>query len=142
MDNTKRNVCIFLLMIFSIAIVVCYVNYHGMDRSYESAKANYRYEKNHDTESRLNEIKLSRNISIVIGWGSGVGVVICSIILYSFGRYKNEIASKVEDTYDITRKIDTQSTQSKLLELKSMYESQLITEDEYNQKRKELLDKM
>lgn len=142
MDNTKRNVSVFLLIIFSIAIVVCYVDYHAMDRSYESAEADYRYEKNHDTESRLNEIKLSRNRDIVIGYGSGIGIAICLIILYSFGNYKNEMTSKTEDTYDTSQKIDTQSTQSKLTELKSLYEAQLITEDEYNQKRKELLDKM
>lgn len=140
--NDKGNVCVLLLMLFSIAIVVSLIHYHSLNRSYESSLATYEHDMKYGNKSWLIEIERSRNIDMAICYCSGIGMALCVTILYSSKKRKNKMISKSKDSCDTTEKIDAQDTQSKLTELKSLYDSQLITEEEYNQKRKELIDKI
>lgn len=145
MNNTKKNVCIFLITVFAIAIIASFCMYNSTEASYESAKAHDRYEDSRDSKEKLQDIESERNLCMIVGWGSGIGLILCSIILYSSENYKNTLIAEGKIPSESSTKINNNNdnnTQSKLTELKSLYDSQLITEDEYNQKRKELLDKM
>lgn len=79
------------------------------------------------------------------------------ILKFSFGIYQQLLELLPEKEYEIVintaqqvpaqpvvsnNSVDTADTRSKLKELKSMFEEDLITEEEYNRKRQELLRKI
>ena len=66
---------------------------------------------------------------------SVIGTIICCIILY--GEQNKRIVTK----YQIDNQNTNFSTKSKLQELEHIYKNNLITEEEYNNKRKEIINK-
>lgn len=153
-DNTKQNICKFLIGLFVVVILICIVKYSDTNKDYISAKADVAQQKIDSLQSNIWNLNPSADTSeldkvlrirylciggIII---SSIGTIICGIILYgSKNNYqKNKYYSAHTNIYTHTN--SNNGTQSKLQELKSMYEDNLITEEEYNAKKQDLLNKM
>jgi predicted PurR-regulated permease PerM len=84
--------------------------------------------------SKFNDIELKRNICVCGIIVSVIGVIICCIILYGKSTKTGQIIIKTQHINN--------STQSKLHELEQIYKDNLITQEEYDNKKKEILDKL
>lgn len=151
--STKQTLCKFLIGLFAIAILVCGVIYSDTKDDYISAKADVARQKIDSLQSNIWNLNPSADTSeldkvnqkryICIGGiiVSAIGIVICGIVLYGA---RNDYQKQYYKSSG--KNINTGSggsgTQTKLQELKSMYEKNLITEDEYNKKKQELLNRM
>ena len=142
-NNTKNNLSKFLIGLFCTTFIVCLFIYIGSNKEYTIAKGDVALEKVNSLQSNiwnlnpdvnmseLNKIVLKRNICLGGVVISIIGVIICCII--SNNKQSVPIIKSQSTNY---------STQSKLQQLKSMYEEDLITEEEYNTKKQELLSQM
>ena len=86
--------------------------------------------------SELDKIVLKRNICIGGMIISIIGIIICCIILHS--EQNKTIITEPKNNIQNTN----YSIQLKLQELEQIYKNNLITEGEYENKRKEILDKL
>lgn len=142
-NNTKNNLSIFLIGLFCFTAIVCLFIYISSNKEYTIAKGDVALERvnslqsniwnlNPDVDmSELNKIVLKRNVcmgGIII---SIIGVIICCIILYS--DKNTPIVTKSQN--------NNYSTQTKLEELEQIYKNNLITQEEYESKRKEIINK-
>lgn len=145
-NNTKNNLCKFLIGLFCIIIIICLFVYIDSNEEYTIAKGDVALEKVNSLQSniwnlnpnvntsKLDKIIFKRNIcvgSIII---SVIGIIICSIILYDKSNKTEQITTNTQHISNLT--------QSKLQELEQIYKANLITQEEYNNKRKEILDKL
>ena len=147
-NNTKNNLCKFLIGLFCISAIICLLIYIGSNEEYTIAKGDVALEKvnslqsniwnlNPDIDtSELDKIVLKRSSCIVGMIISVIGTIICCIILY--GEQNKRIVTK----YQIDNQNTNFSTKSKLQELEHIYKNNLITEEEYNNKRKEIINKI
>lgn len=143
-SNTKNYLCKFLIGVFTIATVVFLFIYIGSNREYTIAKGDVALEKvnalqsniwnlNPDIDTtRLDKVVLKRNICIGGIITSIIGGIICCIILY--GNKNTPIITKSQNKNYLT--------QTKLEELEQIYKNNLITQEEYKSKRKEIIDKL
>lgn len=147
-NNTKNKLCKFLIGLFCISAIICLLIYIGSNEEYTIAKGDVALEKvnllqsniwnlNPDVDtSGLDKIVLKRNICIGGMVISIIGVIICCIILYN--EQNKPIVTKPNNNIQNTNC----SIQLKLQELEQIYKNNLITEEEYENKRKEILDKL
>lgn len=147
-NNTKKNLCKFLIGLFCISAIICLLIYINSNEEYTIAKGDVALEKvnalqsniwnlNPDVDtSELDKVVLKRNICIGGLIISIIGVIICCIILY--GERNKPIVTKPKNNTQNTN----YSIQSKLQELEQIYKNNLITEEEYKSKRKEIIDKL
>lgn len=142
-NNTKNNLSKFLISLFCTTFIVCLFIYIGSNKEYTIAKGDVALEKVNSLQSNiwnlnpdvnmseLNKIVLKRNICLGGVVISIIGVIICCIILY--GEQNTLIVTKPQNT--------NYSTQTKLQELEQTYKNNLITQEEYENKRKEIINK-
>ena len=152
-SSTKQTLCKFLIGLFAIAILTCGVVYADTSDDYISAKADVAKQKINSLQSNIWNLnpsadtteldKVNQKRYICIGGivVSVIGIAICGIVLYgSKNDYQKQYHKpSVRNTYTSS---NGSGTQTKLQELKSMYEKNLITEDEYNKKKQDILNKM
>ena len=151
-DSTKQTLCKFLIGLFVITILLCIALYSGTDYDYVSAKADIARNKIEEIRSwnfnpkvdtsDLDKVTQKRYIYIGGIIVSVIGIAISGIVLYGS---KNDTPYKyvsVSPTYSNPKRSSGSETQIKLHELKSMHEKGLITEEEYDKKRKEILSRM
>lgn len=146
-SNTKKILCKFLIGLFCTVAIICLLIYIWSNEEYIIAKGDVALEKvnslqsniwdlNPDIDtSELDKIVLKRSSCIVCMIISVIGTIICCIILY--GEQNKRIVTK----YQIDNQNTNFSTKSKLQELEHIYKNNLITEEEYNNKRKEIINK-
>lgn len=144
-NNAKNNLCKFLIGLFCITAIICLFVYTGSNKEYTIAKGDVALEKANSLQSniwnlnpdvntsKLDKIVLKRNIYIVSIIVSVIGIIICYIVLYS---ESNKVKQKI-----IRPQYTNNYTQSKLQELEQIYINNLITQEEYESKRKEILNK-
>lgn len=146
-NNVKNNICKFLIVLFIIMIFISLIVFSNTSRAYISEKANVAQKKinalqtniwnlnpNVDT-SKLDKIELKRIICIGTIVISVIGIIINCIVLFSKGK------KTINPKNVMTNNDSNNSTQSKLKELELMYKNNLITKEEYDSKRKEILDR-
>lgn len=142
--NSKNNICIFLIGLFIIVIIVCIGIYIGSNKEYTIAEGKVALEKIKAIQSNfgvrdpkvdtseLDKIISKRYIcigSIII---SIIGAIICFIIL----------CSNDDKIINSTISFDNNSIKNRLQELESIYKNELITQEEYKNKKKELISKL
>ena len=142
-SDTKNNLCKFLIGLFCIVAIICLFVYIGSNKEYIIAKGDVALKKvnalqsniwnlNPDVDtSEFDKIVLKRNICMGVMVISIIGVIICCIILYS--EQNIPIVTKSQN--------NNYSTQTKLQELEQIYKNNLITQEEYESKRKEIINK-
>ena len=142
-NNTKNNLCKFLIGLFCVTVIICLFTYIGSNKEYTIAKGDVALEKvnslqsniwnlNPDVDtSELDKIVLKRNVCIGGIVISIIGMIICCIILY--GKQNTSVVTKSQN--------NNYSTQTKLQELEQIYKNNLITQEEYESKRKEIINK-
>lgn len=142
-NNTKNNLSKFLIGLFCITFIVCLFIYIGSNKEYTIAKGDVALEKANSLQSNIwnlnpdvnmsefNKVVLKRNICIGGMIISIICVIICCIILYS--EQNIPIVTKPQN--------NNYSTQTKLQELEQIYKNNLITQEEYENKRKEIINK-
>lgn len=142
-SNTKNHLCKFLIGLFAIGATICLLIHIGTNKEYTIAKGDVALERVNSLQSNiwnlnpdvntseLDKIVLKRNICIGTIVVSVIGIIICCIILFG----------KSEKTIYAQTVITNNSTQSKLKELEQIYKNNLITKEEYDNKRKEVLNK-
>ena len=147
-NNTKNNLCKFLIGLFCISAIICLLIYIGSNEEYTIAKGDVALEKVNSLQSNiwnlnpdvstseLDKIVLKRNICIGGMVISIIGVIICCIILHS--EQNKPIVTEPKNNIQNTNC----SIQLKLQKLEQIYKNNLITEEEYENKRKEMLDKL
>lgn len=145
-SNTKNNLCKFLIGLFCIIAIICLSIFVCSNKEYTIARGDVALEKvnalqsniwNLDPDidtSKLNDIELKRNVCAGGIIASVIGVIICCIILYNQSNKAEHIIINSQHINNLT--------QSKLQELEQIYKSNLITQEEYDNKRKEILDKL
>lgn len=145
-NNIKNNLCKFLIGIFSILSILCLFIFISSKEEYTIAKGEVATKKVNAIQSniwdlnpsvdtsKLEKIELKRNICIGGIFINIVGVAACCIILFS---KSNKTQSSITKT-----QLTNNSTKSKLQELEQIYKSNLITEEEYKSKRKEIINKL
>ena len=95
----------------------------------------------------LNNFEIKSANKVLIKWRDvyGRGWLEVSIFNDKFqgtwGVMKNEVFEKAGD-WNGRKIISTNTIESKLIKLKSLFENELITQDEYDDKRKEILNEM
>ena len=152
-NSTKQTLCKFLIGLFAIAILICGVIYSDTSDDYISAKADVVRQKIDSLQSNIWNLnpsadtteldKVNQKRYICIGGiiVSVIGIAICGIVLYgSRNDYQKQYYKS--SVRNINTSPGESGTQTKLQELKSMYEKNLITEEEYSKKKQELLNKM
>lgn len=144
-SNKTNNVCFFLCVMSVVTFVICLLIFIGTKQEYIIEKGNVASEKinsisiynlNPDVNTdALDKLVIKRTmciigivISIMIG-------IISAIILKSPSTSNNNIKPQINN-------IDDKNIKYKLQELQSLLESNLITEEEFLSKKKEILDKM
>ncbi len=151
-DNTKRNLCIFLFVLFFLLSIICLSIWVKTKESYiseqvrveaDEAKKTIKalqsniWDLNPDVDvdtSKLDKIVLKRNICI-IGMIIGViGIIICCIILCSKPNKTKQLPTKSQS--------NNSSIQSSLQELEQLYKNSLITQEEYMNKREEIIERL
>lgn len=153
--NTKQILCKFLIGLFAIAILTCGVVYLDTDDDYISAKADVAKQKIHSLQTNIWNLnpsadtteldKVNQKRYICIGGivVSVIGIAVCGIVLYgSKNDYHKQYSNNAKSFSNTYSNFNSSGIQTKLQELKSMYDKNLITEDEYNKKKQELLNKM
>lgn len=141
----KNNLCKFFIFLFVVLILISFSIFADTKNEYYLAKNDVTIAEAEKTiqsiygnfsadvdTSRLDKVILKRNICIGTIVVSIIGIIICCIILFS--KSKETMYEKTVDANN--------SIQSKLQELEQIYKNNLITEEEYNSKRRELLSKM
>lgn len=153
-NGTKQNICKFLIGVFTIVIFICLVAYSDTESDYISAKADVARQKIDSLQSNIWNLNPSADTSeldkvmqkryICIGGivVSSMGIVICGIVLYGARNGCSKKKQYVAHTNTYLNSNSGTGTQSKLQELESMYEKNLITEEEYSKKKQDLLNKM
>lgn len=145
MENSiKNNLCKFLIGLFSLTFIVCLYLFFASNSEYTIAKGDvaskkidamqsniWNLEPDVDT-SNLDQITLKRNIYIGGMITSTLGIIICCIILFS----KSSSVKYVTDSPN--KETSNASKFQKLSEL--YYDKKLITKEEYESKREELLN--
>ena len=137
-----------MIGLFCISAIICLLIYIGSNEEYTIAKGDVALEKVNSLQSNiwnlnpdvstseLDKIVLKRNICIGGMVISIIGVIICCIILHS--EQNKPIVTEPKNNIQNTNC----SIQLKLQELEQIYKNNLITEEEYENKRKEILDKL
>ena len=141
----KNNLCKFLIGVFCLVFIICLYLYFSSNSEYVIARGDIASQKidalqsniwnlNPDIDtSELDKITQKRNIYIASMLMSVFGTIICCIILFSKKTPINHIPDSTNKTYSDASKFQ------KLSEL--YYDRKLITKEEYEAKRRELLNK-
>lgn len=142
-SNKTNNVCTFICILSVVAFIICLLSFIGTKQEYIIEKGNVAskkinsisiYNLNPDVNTdALDKIVTKRTVCVVGMLLSIILVIIGIIIIKSPSGKKNELQTEND--------CDTKIKQ-KLQELQSLLASNLITEEEYQSKRKEIIDHM
>lgn len=149
MNQTKRNICIFLVILFSLGIIVSIGIYNAHNSDYIIERGNVAQLNVHsilagnlyaDYSSRkLEALEKERTICKVVAISSSIGLIITIIILASSKKsFSTNITPESTEQNDLDA-IST-SLSSKLNELNDLKEQGLITEEEYYTLRNKILN--
>lgn len=148
--STSNNLCTFFLCLFSVIFVIALFVFLDSNKEYTIEKGNVAIEKvnkiqsniwnlNPDVNSsKLDKIVAKRNLCVVGMIVSAIGIAVCGISIYG---NKNKPAPRV--SYISQKPSATQgnsTAKEKLQELEQLYKEKLITEEEYEVKRKKIID--
>ena len=130
--KSSRNVIKNFWGMLIIAVFLLIMGIGGYINSFEpvDASSSWKY-----TESELEEQQeASRPIFIIMAVG-GIGLVIVAFLYKSSGDYQVNLAK-------ILMKSKEEDSATKLERLKKLYDEKVITKEEYEKKKKDLLEKM
>lgn len=147
--NTKKNISIFLVVLFIVTFFSCLYFYTESEEEYYDAEMNVILERtdklmrnifDHDPDvdtSEFDAVKNKRAFLVAGMIGSAIGTIICGIILIG-------ALTENSNTTKITNNKSTHSDTAmvKIEQLKAMLDHNFITEQEYQDKKQEILNKM
>lgn len=142
-SNKTNNACSFLCVVSVIMFIICLLIFVGTKQEHIIEKGNvaseeinsiniYNLSPDVNTDA-LDKIIIKRTVCIV---GMIISVVVGIIAIIIIKSPSNDIISAQIDMPTNT------GVKSKLQELQSLLDSHIITEEEYQLKRKDIIDKM
>ena len=137
-----QKMIIILIVISFISIIICIVEISSLKLKIESTElyissieysGKEGWQSLDDAKENLSDYRLSNTLSIIGIVVSGVLIITCLILLPSVNRNAKLKYAKQEDS------LEPKPSLSDLEQLKSLLDKEIITEDEYAQKKKQIL---
>lgn len=152
----KRNICKFLIALFAVLMVSSIGIFIYLNDELDSAKTTVAaktvvkslkgYSSSSVDKSELTKVRTERGACVVVMLASGIGIVTCTVILLT-DKDETPVRTYVsnplsQEVIENTRPASSSTSSNKLKELKKLLDDGLITEEEYERKRKEIISKI
>ncbi|MBR5648839.1 SHOCT domain-containing protein [Pseudobutyrivibrio sp.] len=149
MSQTKRNICIFLIILFSLGIIASMGIYYAHNSDYIIERGNVAQLNVHsilagnlyaDYSSRkLEALEKERTICKVVAITSAIGLIITIIVIASS---KKSVSTTISNESSESNTLDSSSSplSIKLNEINDLKEQGLITDEEYTALRNKILN--